>query len=64
MRSRRLIFLADAGRDGRPLLDRPCARRCAFLRRIHRQNLRVAAHLNGQVRGSRAAASSRCSCGP
>ncbi len=61
-RSSRLIFLADAGRDRRLLLYRPCARRCALLRRNQRQYLQVAAPLDGQVRGSTATASSRCSC--
>ena len=60
--SNRLIFLADAGRDRRLLLYRPCARRCALLRRNQRQYLQVAAPLDGQVRGSTATASSRCSC--
>ena len=53
---------ADAGRDRRPQLYRSCARRCALLRRNQRQYLQVAARLDGQVQGSRAAASSRCSC--
>ena len=44
------------------LLYRSCTRRCELLRRNQRQFSQVAAPLDGQVRESRATASSSCSC--